>query len=329
MARAANDAGAGIASRPLVLVLVMAALSLVPFVLLMGTCFVKVAVVLSILRGAIGAPQVPPTQVVTGLALILTLYVMAPTGERMYGAVTPLLGEAAGADLASGKTVEALATAAGRAKEPMRDFLLKHADGRDRASFHALALRMRTAPERAGITDRDLMVLMPAFVTSELRRAFEIGFLLFLPFLILDLVIAESAAGAGDAHAGAHHGVAAVQVVAVRLGRRLASGGARPGGELPVTALAAATAASDLLLRAVREGLLLAILLSAPPLLASLLVGFMVGVVQAATQLHDQTLSFVPKLVVVALTLLAMGPALATQLVRFSQALLLAFPHIR
>lgn len=96
-----------------------------------------------------------------------------------------------------------------------------------------------------------------------------------------------------------------------------------------MTALAAATAASELLLRAVREGLLLAILLSAPPLLASLLVGFMVGVVQAATQLHDQTLSFVPKLVVVALTLLAMGPALATQLVRFSQALLLAFPHIR
>lgn len=191
VARAATDAGGGIASRPLVLVLVMAALSLVPFVLLMGTCFVKVAVVLSILRGAIGAPQVPPTQVVTGLALILTLYVMAPTGERMYGAVTPLLGEAAGADLASAKTVEALAVAAGRAKEPMRDFLLKHADSRDRASFHALALRMRTAPERAGITDRDLMVLMPAFVTSELRRAFEIGFLLFLPFLILDLVIAN------------------------------------------------------------------------------------------------------------------------------------------
>jgi len=94
-------------------------------------------------------------------------------------------------------------------------------------------------------------------------------------------------------------------------------------------ALAVATGASELVLRAVREGLLLAVLLSALPLLASMVVGFMVGVVQAATQIHDQTLSFVPKLVVVALTLLAMGPVLATQLLRFSQALLLAFPSIR
>jgi flagellar biosynthetic protein FliQ len=87
--------------------------------------------------------------------------------------------------------------------------------------------------------------------------------------------------------------------------------------------------ATDLVLRAVREGLLLAVLLSAPPLLASLLVGFLVGIVQAATQIHDQTLAFVPKLVVVALTLLALGPVLGAQLVRFTQALLLAFPAIR
>ncbi|MBC8131347.1 MAG: flagellar biosynthetic protein FliQ [Deltaproteobacteria bacterium] len=86
---------------------------------------------------------------------------------------------------------------------------------------------------------------------------------------------------------------------------------------------------SDLVLRAVREGLLLAILVSAPPLLASLLVGFVVGIVQAATQIQDQTLAFVPKLVVVALTLLALGPVLGTQLVRFTHALLLVFPTIR
>jgi flagellar biosynthesis protein FliQ len=85
---------------------------------------------------------------------------------------------------------------------------------------------------------------------------------------------------------------------------------------------------SDLVLRAVREGLLLAILVSAPPLLASLLVGFVVGVVQAATQIQDQTLSFVPKLLVVSLTLLALGPVLGTQLVRFTQALLLIFPTL-
>ena len=87
--------------------------------------------------------------------------------------------------------------------------------------------------------------------------------------------------------------------------------------------------ASELVMRAVREGLLLAVLVSGPPLLASVLVGFLVGVVQAATQIQDQTLAFVPKLLAVALTLLALGPMLGAQLVRFTHALFLAFPAIR
>ncbi|MBC8131346.1 MAG: type III secretion system export apparatus subunit SctR [Deltaproteobacteria bacterium] len=187
----ATSTGDGITSRPLVMILVMAALSLVPFALLMTTCFVKIAVVLSILRSAIGTPQVPPTQVVTGLALILTLYVMAPTGERMYEAVRPVLGMGAGAELASAQTIDALEQASVRAKEPLRAFLIKHADRRDRVTFYTMALRMRTPAERAAITDKDLLVIVPAFVTSELRRAFEIGFLLFLPFLVLDMVISN------------------------------------------------------------------------------------------------------------------------------------------
>ena len=179
---------------PVPLMLAMAALSLLPFALLMVTCFVRISVVLSILRGAIGAPQVPPTQVLTGLALVLTLAVMAPTGERMLAAVAPVfpsLGAVAGADLGSAQTVTALGAAADRAKEPLREFLLKHTGPRERATFHALALKMRTPGERAGITDRDLAVIVPAFVTSELRRAFEIGFLLFIPFLVIDMVIAN------------------------------------------------------------------------------------------------------------------------------------------
>jgi type III secretion protein R len=182
---------AALGSRPLVLLFAMAALSLIPFALLMMTCFVRVAVVLSILRSAIGTPQVPPTQVLTGLALILTLFVMAPTGERMYHAVEPVLGQGAGAELLSGEGVEALWVAGDRAKEPLRQFLLRHVAKRDQALFHGLTLRMRTPAERAGITDRDLMVVVPAFVVSELRRAFEIGFLLFIPFLVVDLVISN------------------------------------------------------------------------------------------------------------------------------------------
>jgi flagellar biosynthetic protein FliQ len=87
--------------------------------------------------------------------------------------------------------------------------------------------------------------------------------------------------------------------------------------------------ALDLVLRAVREGLLLVLLVSAPPLLASLVVGVVVGLFQAATQIHDQTLVFVPKLIVVVLVLVAMGPVLGAQIVRFTQALLLAIPGVR
>ena len=191
-AAAANvDRLPGLASRPVLLFIAVSALSILPFTLVLMTSFVKIAVVLSILKSALGAPQIPPSQVITGLALILTLFVMAPTGERMFRAVEPELGQGANAELVSGKGVEALGIAADKAKEPLRDFLLKHASARERGLFHALALRMRTPAERSGITDRDFLVLVPAFLAAELRRAFEIGFLLFIPFLVVDLVISN------------------------------------------------------------------------------------------------------------------------------------------
>jgi type III secretion protein R len=182
---------AGLATRPLMLFLAIAALSLLPFVLLLMTSFVKIAVVLSVLKSAFGTSQIPPSQVVTGLAIILTLFVMAPTGMRMFQSVEPLLGQGAGTELLSGQSVQALAAATAKAKEPLRDFLLKHAGPKDRAVFHSLALRMRTPEERVGISERDFLIVVPAFLTSELRRAFEIGFLLFVPFLVVDMVIAN------------------------------------------------------------------------------------------------------------------------------------------
>jgi type III secretion protein R len=186
---AAGGSGA-VTTRPLLLIFAMAALSLLPFVLLLVTSFVRIAVVLSILKGAIGTPQIPPNQVITGLAMLLTLYVMAPTGERMYRAVEPLLDRGV-ASVASSQSLEVVQAAAEKVKEPLREFLLKHSNTRDRTVFHSLALRMRAPTERAGITDRDLLIIVPAFLTAELRRAFEIGFLLFVPFLVVDMVIAN------------------------------------------------------------------------------------------------------------------------------------------
>jgi type III secretion protein R len=188
---AAADRGGSLTTRPLTLIFAMAALSLLPFVLLLVTSFVRIAVVLSILKGALGTPQIPPNQVITGLAMLLTLYVMAPTGERMYRAIEPLLERSGGASVTSIQSIQVMEQAAQRVKEPLRDFLLKHSNARDRALFHGLSLRMRAPTERTGITDRDLLIIVPAFLTSELRRAFEIGFLLFVPFLVVDMVIAN------------------------------------------------------------------------------------------------------------------------------------------
>jgi type III secretion protein R len=125
------------------------------------------------------------------VAIILTLFVMAPTGMRMFQAAEPQLGQSAGAELLSGQTAETLVVAVAKAKEPLRDFLLKNASAKDRNVFYNLALRMRTAEERAAIGERDFLVVVPAFLTSELRRAIEIGFLLFVPFLVVDMVIAN------------------------------------------------------------------------------------------------------------------------------------------
>lgn len=179
-----------------------AVLSLLPFLLLMLTSFVKVTVVLSILKSAIGGGQVPPASIVTGLSAILTLFIMAPTGERMYRALADGgRGGASGAPalLARFDSLGGALAAADAVKEPMRDFLLANADPRERATFLGLGTQMRSAAERAEVTDRDFLVLAPAFVVSELRRAFEIGFMLFLPFLLVDLVIANLLVGLGMA----------------------------------------------------------------------------------------------------------------------------------
>lgn len=178
------------ASRPMVLLLALAALALVPFVLMMVTSFVKISVVLSIVRSAMGTQQIPPTQVITGLAIILTVYIMAPVGQAMYRAAeVDILAK--GNNLFSSQTVGQIIEAADRSKEPLRDFLIKKVTAKDRSLFYNLALKMRKAEDREGITDRDFMVIVPAFVVSELKEAFQIGFILFVPFIVIDMVVAN------------------------------------------------------------------------------------------------------------------------------------------
>ncbi len=158
-------------------------LALAPFVAVMVTSFTKMVVVLSLLRNALGVQNVPPNLVLNGLALILTLYVMYPVGSQMMERIADR------GDI--GSSTASLMGAADASKEPLREFLVKHSAKRERAFFHATIKRM-VGPERAdSISAGDFIVIVPAFTISELTSAFQIGFLIFLPFIVVDLVISN------------------------------------------------------------------------------------------------------------------------------------------
>jgi len=174
---------------PLLAVLVVAALSLLGFAVVMLTSFVKVAVVLSVLRSAMGTPQVPPTLVITGLAFVIAAYVMAPVVRQTVRIVEPEVEQLKAGGGSTAEQVQRYAAAGKKAAGPMRGFLKKHAHSRDRASFLAMARRLHEPQDRTKIHSDDFLVLVPAFLTSELKEAFIIGFFLFVPFLVIDLVV--------------------------------------------------------------------------------------------------------------------------------------------
>ena len=178
-------------------VAVLVLLAIVPFLLVTLTSFLKLAVVLALVKNAIGAPGVPPGTVTTGLAVVLSLVIMAPVAGEMFTAARPALAAAADHPLSSAETAGVAIDAAQRAREPLRAFLVRHAHPGDRALFADLARRLRRPEDRAAVADSDLAVLAPAFVTSQLKEAFAIGFLLLLPFLIIDFVVAATLASLG------------------------------------------------------------------------------------------------------------------------------------
>jgi len=172
-----GQAGGSVSGQILRLVLLITVLSLAPSILVLATSFTRIVIVLSFLRTAIGLQQTPPNSVLVGLALFLTLFVMAPTMERVYrDGIEPLLAE----EIDETEALE-------RAGEPVRTFMLRQVRPEDLAVFADIA---RLDPA-AAVEETPFRVLLPAFVISELRRAFEIGFLVFVPFLIIDMVVAS------------------------------------------------------------------------------------------------------------------------------------------
>jgi type III secretion protein R len=183
--------GDNIVNSPLALLVLLAAISLAPFVLIMVTSFVKISVVLSVLRQALGTPQIPPNQVINGLAIILTIYIMYPVALEIKEGTAALFDQRTGSPLLSDDTTRLVKQGTEVAKEPLRRFMLRHAHVKDRQLFYGLARRMRTPEQQKNITDKALIVVVPAFVISELKEAFQIGFLIFVPFIVIDMVVSN------------------------------------------------------------------------------------------------------------------------------------------
>jgi flagellar biosynthetic protein FliP len=168
--------GGGFSSRLIQIVMLTTVLSLAPSILIMMTSFIRIVVVLSLLRTAIGVQASPPNPVIISLALFLTAFVMAPTfGEAWRAGIQPMM-----------KDEMPMETALPAAIAPVKEFMLTQTREKDLALFFDLAQVEPETPETA-----PLHIVTPAFMISELRRAFEIGFMIFIPFLIIDMVISS------------------------------------------------------------------------------------------------------------------------------------------
>jgi type III secretion protein R len=184
-----NALDSGLLGRPLSLVLVLSLVGLLPFAFMALTSFVKIATVLQIVRGAIGAESVPSSTVVLALSAALTLIAMAPVGSRIAERLEPLMAGSAPDPTAM------VASAIEAVREPLRSFLGNNASVKEKQRFLKLA-RQKRGPD-APVGETDLVVVIPAFLVTELLEAFTLGFAIYLPFLVIDLVVANVLVGLG------------------------------------------------------------------------------------------------------------------------------------
>jgi type III secretion protein R len=164
-------------------------LSLLPFLVMILSSFLKIVIVLSLLRNALGVQQAPPNQIINGIAFMLSLFVMYPTGLKMYDAATQVIEKTKAPDsLVSTESSTYILNVASSVKDPLKDFLKKNSLIKHQGLFYRMAYRTLPEANRESIKPDDLMVLVPSFITSQLKDAFEIGVLIYIPFFVIDLV---------------------------------------------------------------------------------------------------------------------------------------------
>ena len=173
-------------TNPFLLITLFVGLSLLPFVAMVATSYLKIVVVISLIRNALGIQSIPPNMVVNALAMILTFYIMAPMmGESWQIAKT---------EMANGPSVEAVfeTDAVAKAAEPFREFLSNHTSDRERAFFvHTAEALWGKEGEPASVNPESFYILLPSFCVSELTKAFQIGFLVYLPFIAIDIIVSN------------------------------------------------------------------------------------------------------------------------------------------
>lgn len=168
---------------PVGIVVFLVGLSLAPFLAMMVSSFVKISCVLNLVRNALGVQQVPPNLVLNGIALVLSIYIMAPVASQTTQLILRQQWQK--------KSVPEFLNAAEQVKEPIQTFLYKHTSERQRMFFVNTAKRLWPKEHSDLVTQKDLLVLVPAFTVAELTAAFEIGFLLYLPFIAVDLIVSN------------------------------------------------------------------------------------------------------------------------------------------
>jgi type III secretion protein R len=169
---------------PVTLVALIVAFGIAPFFALMVTSYTKLVIVFGLLRTALGLQQTPPNMVLNGIAIVLSVYIMAPVGMDISDA---LRGRSFGA---KGEGVNEIVAVFDAAKGPVRGFLLQHTQAREREFFLKSAAQVWPPQRAQALRDDDFMVLVPSFTLSELTRAFQIGFVIYLVFVIVDLIVA-------------------------------------------------------------------------------------------------------------------------------------------
>ena len=183
---------------PFSLIVLLVGLSLLPFVVMVSTSYLKIVVVMSLIRNALGIQSIPPNMVINALAMILTFYIMAPMCSDTWQIARTELAKTqavsaenpSGAPAPSGFALDTEAIA--KAAEPFRDFLSRHTSDRERAFFIRTAEQLWAKDDEPAVVDPDsFYILIPAFCVSELTKAFQIGFLVYLPFIAIDIIVSN------------------------------------------------------------------------------------------------------------------------------------------